>query len=229
MATGNFIAYYRVSTAEQGRSGLGLAAQATAVRDYLNGGRWKLCGEFTETESGKRSDRPQLAKALAACRLRRATLVIAKLDRLARNVAFIANLMEAGVDFVAVDMPAATPFTIHILAAVAQQEAVAISARTKAALAAAKARGVKLGGDRGNLPAVAAKGAKASLEARQEKAAARAHDLAGVIAELRAEGRSSLSQIADGLNGRGITAPRGGAWRVGQVHTLLKLMGAAAA
>jgi DNA invertase Pin-like site-specific DNA recombinase len=226
MATGNFIAYYRVSTAEQGRSGLGIAAQQSAVRDYLNGGPWKLCAEHTEVESGKRSDRPELAKALAACRVRKATLVIAKLDRLARNVAFIANLMEAGVDFVAVDMPAATPFTIHILAAVAQQEALAISARTKAALAAAKARGVKLGGDRGNLPAIADKGAKASLAARQEKAAARARDMVPTIAELRAEGRTSLRQIAAGLNGRGITAPRGGEWQVGQVASLLRLVDA---
>jgi DNA invertase Pin-like site-specific DNA recombinase len=222
MATGRFIAYYRVSTARQGRSGLGLEAQQSAVREYLNGGRWTLCGEFTEVESGKRSDRPQLAKALAACRLHKATLVIAKLDRLARNVAFIANLMESGVDFVAVDMPTANRLTVHILAAMAEHEAVAISARTKAALAAAKARGVRLGGDRGNLPAVARRGARASVAARQRVAADRARDLAVVIEELRAEGCASLRQIAAGLNERTITAPRGGAWQVGQVASLLK-------
>jgi DNA invertase Pin-like site-specific DNA recombinase len=224
MATGNFIAYYRVSTARQGRSGLGLEAQQSAVRDYLNGGQWKLCAEFTEVESGKRSDRPQLAKALAACRLHKATLVIAKLDRLARNLAFIANLMDAGVDFVAVDMPTANRLTVHILAAMAEHEAAAISARTKAALAAAKARGVKLGGDRGNLPAVAAQGTQASIAARQKQAADRARDLAVVVEELRAEGRSSLRQIAAGLNDRAITAPRGGAWQVGQVASLLRLV-----
>ena len=222
MASGNFIAYYRVSTARQGRSGLGLAAQRTAVEDYLNGGRWKLCVEFTEVESGKRSDRPELAKALAACRLHKATLVIAKLDRLARNVAFVANLMESGVDFVAVDMPTANRLTVHILAAMAEHEAAAISARTKAALAAAKRRGVKLGGDRGNLPAVAKKGAKASVRSRQARADERARDLAPTVEELRQDGRNSLRQIAAGLNEREITAPRGGLWQVGQVASLIK-------
>src|SRR6478672_9282933 len=142
MGSGRFIAYYRVSTAQQGRSGLGLDAQQAAVLAYLNGGSWALLEEFTEIESGKRSDRPQLAAALAACRLHKATLVIAKLDRLARNVAFVSALMEAGVEFVAVDFPQANRLTIHILAAVAEHEASMISARTKAALAAAKARGV---------------------------------------------------------------------------------------
>jgi DNA invertase Pin-like site-specific DNA recombinase len=222
VATGRFVAYFRVSTARQGRSGLGLEAQRTAVTDYLNGGRWKLCAEFTEIESGKRSDRPELAKALAACRVHKATLVIAKLDRLARNVCFIANLMEAGVDFVAVDMPAANRLTVHILAAMAEHEAAAISARTKAALAAAKARGVQLGGDRGNLPAVAKKGAKASVAVRQQQARNRAHDLAATVQELRHEGRTSLRQIAAGLNEREIAAPRGGSWQVGQVASLIK-------
>src|SRR6516162_2201556 len=151
MAKGKFVAYYRVSTAKQGVSGLGLEAQRTAVLDYLNGGRWKLVGEFKEVESGKDSGRPALAKALAACRVHNATLIIAKLDRLARNVAFISNLMEAGVEFVAVDFPQANRLTVHILAAVAEHEAAMISARTKAALAAARARGVKLGGDRGSI------------------------------------------------------------------------------
>jgi DNA invertase Pin-like site-specific DNA recombinase len=227
MATGNFVAYYRVSTAKQGRSGLGLEAQQAAVADYLNGGRWKLCAEFTEVESGKRSDRAELAKALAVCRRRKATLVIAKLDRLARNVAFIANLMEAGADFVAVDLPQANRLTVHIMAAMAEYEAKAISDRTKVALAAAKARGVKLGGTGANLPTVSARGNQASIAARQEKASERARDLAPVVEALRAEGCRTIRQIADGLNKRGETAPRGGAWRVGQVHTLLKLMGAA--
>ena len=149
MAQGRFIAYYRVSTAKQGRSGLGLEAQKTAVLAYLNGGCWTLSAEFTEVESGKQADRPELARALAACRLIGATLVIAKLDRLTRNVAFLANLMESGAEFVACDNPHATKFTIHILAAVAELERQQISDRTKAALAAAKARGTQLGGWKG--------------------------------------------------------------------------------
>ena len=148
MAEGKFIAYYRVSTKRQGRSGLGLEAQEAAVRDFLNGGNWQLVKEFTEIESGKRTDRPQLEKAFRACRVYGAKLIIAKLDRLARNVAFISNLMESGVEFEAVDFPQANRLTIHIMAAMAEHEAKMISDRTKAALAAAKRRGVKLGGDR---------------------------------------------------------------------------------
>src|SRR3954468_203058 len=145
MASGKWVAYYRVSTAKQGASGLELDAQREAVADYLNGCNWTLAAEFVEVESGKRNDRPELAKALATCRRTRATLVIAKLGRLARTVAFVSNLMEAGVEFVAVDFPTANRLTIHILAAVAEHEREIISARTKAALAAAKARGTKLG------------------------------------------------------------------------------------
>jgi DNA invertase Pin-like site-specific DNA recombinase len=222
---GRFVAYYRVSTAQQGRSGLGLDAQKTAVLGYLNGGRWTLCEEFTEVESGKRSDRPQLSRALSACRLRKATLVIAKLDRLARNVHFISGLMESGVDFVAVDLPTANRLTVHIMAAMAEHEAAAISERTKVALAAAKARGVKLGGDRGNLPAIAAAGSAASVAARQQRAADRAQDMAAVIENLRNEGRTTLRRIAEGLNIRGIAAPRGGAWHAAAVARLLDRIG----
>jgi len=227
MANGRFVAYYRVSTARQGRSGLGLEAQRVAVQEHLCGGR--LLEDFTEIESGKRNDRPQLAKALAACRLHRATLVIAKLDRLARNVAFISNLMEAGVDFIAADMPQANRLTVHVLAAIAEHEAAAISARTKAALARAKARGTPLGGDRGNLPRVAKAGARASVVARQETAAARARDLSDKIKELQRGGKASLREIAKGLNAREITAPRGGEWQAGQVARVLQLMSSAAA
>src|SRR5213080_3501248 len=142
---GKFIAYFRVSTDKQGKSGLGLEAQRNAVLDYLNGGRWSLVQEFVEVESGKHSDRPQLTAALAACKKHKAKLVIAKLDRLSRNLAFIATLMESGVEFVAVDMPEANKLTVHILAAVAEHEREMISERTKAALKAAKARGTRLG------------------------------------------------------------------------------------
>jgi DNA invertase Pin-like site-specific DNA recombinase len=131
---GKFIAYYRVSTDHQGVNGNGMAAQRRAVEDYLNGGCWKLVGEFTEVESGKRSDRPELEKALKACRKHKAKLVIAKLDRLSRNVHFISGLMERKIDFVACDMPSADAFMINVYAAVAQEERRMISDRTKAAL-----------------------------------------------------------------------------------------------
>src|ERR1039458_8892173 len=135
MATGKFISYLRVSTQQQGKSGLGLEAQREAVAVYLNGGRWKLAEEVVEVESGKRSDRPELARALSLCRIHRATLLVAKLDRLARNVAFISTLMEAGGAVPAVDLPNANNLTVHIMAAMAEYEAKAISERTKVALA----------------------------------------------------------------------------------------------
>jgi DNA invertase Pin-like site-specific DNA recombinase len=158
--SGKWVSYLRVSTDRQGASGLGLEAQRKSVLDYLNGGRWTLAAEFVEIESGKRSDRPQLTAALAACKKQKAKLVIAKLDRLSRNVHFISGLMDAGVEFVACDMPHANKLTIHILAAVAEHEREAISARTTAALQAAKARGVKLGGPK--LAAARVLGAKAN-------------------------------------------------------------------
>jgi DNA invertase Pin-like site-specific DNA recombinase len=223
MARGKFVAYYRVSTAKQGISGLGLEAQRTAVLDYLNGGRWKLVEEFKEVESGKHNSRPALAKALAACRVHNATLIIAKLDRLARNVAFISALMEAGVEFTAVDFPQANRLTVHILAAVAEHEAAMISQRTKAALAAAKKRGVKLGGDRtGIIASQSPKGVKASIKVRREQARRRAADLLPIIDAIRAEGITSALQIAAALNERGIAAPRGGEWQATQVLRVLK-------
>lgn len=219
MPAGTFIAYYRVSTARQGRSGLGLDAQRHAVHDYLNGGSWVLAAEYTETESGKRSDRPQLAAALAACRLHKATLVIAKLDRLARNVAFVSALMEAGVDFVAVDFPTANRLTIHILAAVAEHEAHAISARTKAALAAAKARGTRLGGYRGR------SGTSGDCEraraAQKVLADRRAGDLTATVRDIQAHGHVSLRAIGRELAQRGIPSSRGGAWNSSQVSNIL--------
>jgi DNA invertase Pin-like site-specific DNA recombinase len=221
MAEGRFIAYYRVSTARQGRSGLGLDAQREAVRSYLNGGAWSLVSEVTEVESGKRNDRPKLAEALRLCRLHKATLIIAKLDRLARNVAFVSSLKESGIEFTAVDFPQANRLTIHILAAVAEHEAEAISERTKSALAAAKARGVKLGGDRGNLAAVRERGLVESARVRQAKATGRAQDLSGIIEAIRADGATSLRDIAEGLNRRSIPTARGGAWSAVQVSRVL--------
>jgi DNA invertase Pin-like site-specific DNA recombinase len=218
MANGKFVSYLRVSTARQGASGLGLEAQRAAVTGYLNGGDWALVQEVVEVESGKRNDRPALADALRLCRKHRATLVIAKLDRLARNVAFISNLMESGVEFVAVDMPQANRFVVHILAAVAEHEAEAISKRTKAALAAAKARGTQLGGRRVS----AERWAEIRLTAgvvRGAEADKRAATLVlPVIRELQAAGATSLRQIAAGLNERNITTPRGGEWSAVQVQ-----------
>jgi DNA invertase Pin-like site-specific DNA recombinase len=221
MANGKFVAYYRVSTAKQGKSGLGLDAQKEAVSKYLNGGRWKLAGEFIEVESGKRKDRPALTEALALCRLHNATLVIAKLDRLARNVLFTATLMESSVKFIAVDFPDANNLTIHILAAVAEHEAAMISARTKAALAAAKARGVVLGCGNDNIAAYAKRGAKASALHRGAKAEKRTADLVPRIRHYQAEGATSLRQIATRLNEEGIPTARGGEWSAVQVQRVL--------
>ena len=225
MANGKFVSYLRVSTARQGISGLGLEAQRESVASYLNGGKWSLLKEVVEVESGKRNDRPAIAEALRLCRLHRATLIIAKLDRLARNVHFISSLMESGVEFVAVDFPQANRLTVHILAAVAEHEASMISARTKAALAAAKARGVELGGLRGDLERMASmaiKGNAASASKRSIKAAKRNEDLLPVIEDIRTGGAITPQQIADGLNERGITAARGGAWSAVQVRRILQ-------
>ena len=179
--------------------GNGIAAQRKAVEDYLNGGKWKLVAEFTEVESGKRSDRPELAKAIAACKKRKAKLVIAKLDRLSRNVHFISGLIERKVDFVACDMPSANAFIINIYAAVAQDERRMISERTKAGLAAARARSLKLGGPA--LPELNA--------TRPADAAARAQAIAPVLAELA--GKSARAAAAE-LNARGIAAATGAPW-----------------
>lgn len=221
MADGKFIAYYRVSTKRQGQSGLGLEAQKTAVKNYLNGGSWDLVGEVVEVESGKRSDRPELAKALRLCRLHGSRLVIAKLDRLARNVHFITSLQEAGVKFVCADMPDANEMTVHILAAVAQGEAKAISDRTKVALSAAKERGVQLGGLRWDLSSVSEQGRIAGLRVRQNHASKRGADLMVMIEELRSEGAVSLRQIAAGLNARNIGTARCGQWSAVQVQRVL--------
>lgn len=220
MVSGNFVAYYRVSTARQGQSGLGLEAQQEAVRAYLNGGSWRLVGEVVEVESGKRSDRPKLAEALRLAKLHKATLIIAKLDRLARNVAFVSSLMESGVEFTAVDFPQANRLTIHILAAVAEHEAAMISARTKAALAAAKARGTKLGGFRGYR--FTPEHHEAAARARRRLPNARAAELAPVISELRSDGVTSLGGLARALTERGIPTARGGErWAPAQVARLL--------
>ena len=196
--SGLFVAYYRVSTDRQGRSGLGLEAQQKAVRDFLAGGN--IIGEFIEIESGKRNERPELAKALAACRKQKAKLVIAKLDRLSRNLAFIAALMDAGVEFIAVDNPHANKLTLHILAAVAQHEREMIGDRTRAALQAAKARGIKLGRNAARLAPI-----------YRERANERAEGLGPLLLALQADGLSAR-RIAMELNSRQISTPMGGRW-----------------
>src|ERR1700758_1934262 len=196
------VAYYRVSTAKQGHSGLGLEARREAVVRYLKGDGSQVIAEFTEVESGKRSDRPQLEKALAAARLHRCPLVVAKVDRLTRSVSFLSRLLEAGVDVRFADLPqiegATGTFLLQQMVAVAELEAGMISKRTKDALAAARRRGVKLGGDRGVKPST--KMHKASQAAIQARADARASYVAPVIAELQASGATSLRAIAGGLN-----------------------------
>jgi DNA invertase Pin-like site-specific DNA recombinase len=223
-SNGKFVAYYRVSTARQGRSGLGIEAQRAAVTGYLNGGNWQIVAEFTEVESGKRSDRPALDQALAAARLHRCPVVVSKVDRLTRSVGFLTRLLDAGVDVRFADLPqiegATGTFLLQQMAAVAQLEAGMISKRTKDALAAAKRRGVKLGGDRGVAPTakMRAKG-RAVLQAR---ANSRAVDIAPIVAELQAAGAMSLRAIADGLNAKRIPTAQGdGQWSAVQVKRVL--------
>lgn len=205
-----FVAYYRVSTAKQGASGLGLEAQRALVDRHLSGIEGgELVYEFTEIESGRKTKRPQLDAALWQCKRHGATLIIAKLDRLARNVHFISGLMESGVEFVAVDNPQANRLVLHILAAVAEEEARAISQRTKAALVAAKARGVKLGEN-------------GKVLAERNKAASQAHAelIAPMIEEIPYEERDTVTKMAEALNRYGVPTMRGGKWSRRQVYRL---------
>jgi DNA invertase Pin-like site-specific DNA recombinase len=222
------VAYYRVSTKGQGESGLGMEGQTAAVEDYARGIGATIARSYREVETGKRSDRPELLKALADCKRSKAILVIAKLDRLARNVAFLANLMESGVEFVACDQPQANRLTIHILAAVAENEALMISDRTRAALTAYKARGGVLGAARPDgrqlSPGDGARGRQAAAKANRAKATAAYADLAPMVRELRGRGLS-LRTIADVLNGEGHTTRHGAAWNPVQVGRVLERAG----
>jgi DNA invertase Pin-like site-specific DNA recombinase len=216
--TPRYVAYYRVSTAQQGRSGLGLEAQRESVRVFMAGCGGELAEEFTEVESGKNGDRQQLARALDACRLTGTVLVIAKLDRLSRDAHFLLGLEKAGVEFVAADMPNANSLTVRLMAVIAQDERERISARTKAALAAAKARGKKLGGNRGGPKVDPAKGRAARSRA--------ADDYAGKVGPiaLAAWGEAeagSYGQAAAVLTARGIRTPRGGKWTRAAVRSVI--------
>jgi DNA invertase Pin-like site-specific DNA recombinase len=224
----NYITYNRVSTQKQGASGLGLDAQESATSQYVAQRGGVVVATYTEVESGKNCQRPIFAKALAHAKATKATLLVAKLDRLGRDVQFIATLMNAGVEFVACDNPTATRLTLHILAAVAENEALMISLRTKSALAAAKARGTKLGGYR-NVPmkdGVSALGRVASAKARTETANARATDTLRLISALKAAGFTSYGQLATQMNEQGSTSPRGKGWTPSAVR--LEVMRAAA-
>ena len=224
MPNGAFVTYCRVSTARQGRSGLGLEAQRAAVNGYLNGGDWRVVGEFVEVESGRNSDRPELAKALACARLHRAALVVSKVDRLTRSLAFLSKLLEAGVDVRFCDLPQIEGptgrFMLQQMASVAELEAGMIGDRTRKALAAAKARGVKLGGTRAGVKPTLAHRAMGNL-AKAAKASARAADLAPTLAELRESGLTSLGALAQALNDRQIPTARGGLWSAVQVQRVL--------
>lgn len=220
--TANLIAYHRVSTAKQGHSGLGLEAQQAAIRNYADNLGAAVIASFTEVESGKNNDRPELQKALHRARITGATLVIAKLDRLSRNAAFLLTLRDSGVKFIAADMPAADNFTVGIMALVAQQEREAISKRTKEALQAARARGTKLGNPNGAAAIRrAGKGNAAGVAAAKAKADAHAGRLRSAIEGLQAEGTTSLGSIAKALTERGIRTPRGGEWHKTSVKNLI--------
>jgi DNA invertase Pin-like site-specific DNA recombinase len=220
--TAKFVSYLRVSTARQGASGLGLDAQRKAVADHVGRTGGLLLAEYVEVETGKRADRPKLQAALAQCRATGATLIVAKLDRLARNAAFLLGLRDSGVEFVCCDNPHANRLTIGVLALVAEEEARAISARTKAALAAAKARGRVLGNPNGAAALRrAGRGNTAGVAALRKIADEHAARVAPMVAAIRAEGIASYNGIARALNERGASAPRGGRWTARSVANML--------
>lgn len=224
-----FVAYYRVSTVKQGQSGLGLEAQQSAVAEYLKSNVGELITEYTEIQSGKKDNRPELESALRQCRLTGATLLIAKLDRLSRNRSFLMEMQDSSVDFIAVDMPEANHFTVGLMACLADYERQLISERTKAALQMAKARGVKLGNPR--LSEIRNSDTTAATEARSSKAKARNQEIRTTIDEMvesiSPEYRSnvSLRTIASMLNDAGYVTSRGKQWRHTSVNRVLEATG----
>jgi DNA invertase Pin-like site-specific DNA recombinase len=228
--SGKVIAYYRASTARQGRTGHGIDAQRAAVERYLSGGRWSLLGEFVEVESGKKAhNRPKLQEAMHLAKVTGATLVIAKFDRLSRNAAFLMALKDTGVNFVAADMPDANTMTIGVMAVIAQHEREMISLRTKEALAAAKRRGVQLGNPNGaEALRRARKGNRAALRVIQARADMHAENLRPVVEGLMAAGATTLAAIAAELNQQGMLTPRGGQWHKSSVRNLLARLRATA-
>ncbi len=214
----HFISYLRVSTDKQGEQGHGISAQRQSIQNHLAADSGELLDEYVEVESGKKNDRPELQKAISRCKMSRATLIIAKLDRLSRNLAFIANLMDAGIDFVACDNPYANKLTIHILAAIAEHEREMISRRTREALAAAKAKGIKLGGYRGTM--VTDKIRQDALLARQAKSKEYSANVIPMIQEHLGIGYS-LNATARILNQQKIVTVRGGKWTAKSISRIL--------
>lgn len=229
MSQGSIVTYLRVSTARQGKSGLGLEAQQKAVADYLSTGQWNLLEEFVEVESGKNSKRPKLLEAIELCKASGAKLLVAKLDRLARDAHFLLSLKKAGIDFVCADMPEANRLTIGIMAMVAEEERKAISKRTKEALAAAKARGVQLGAYRDGVY-VGGKGnadtARNASAARTVKFRANALDKLPLLKRYDPDGSMSLRAIADIFNRYGVPTVSGrGSWSANSVRRLKAISG----
>lgn len=228
MSEGKFVSYLRVSTDKQGKSGLGLEAQREAVARYLNGGNWHLIKEYLETESGKRNDRPKLRAALSHAKATGATVVVAKLDRMSRNTRFLLDLIESGADVVFCDLPQIPPgatgrFLLTQMASVAELERGLISERTKAALAAAKARGTRLGNPNG-ARALRGKqtGNKEAVAAVRANAQRRADDLKGIVEDIHANGAQSARALAVALNDRGVLTPRGAKWHASSASQLVK-------
>lgn len=223
MEQDKFISYLRLSTQQQEAWGLGIEAQRAAIYGYLKEGYWKLLKEFVEIESGKRNNRPRLQEALERCKATGSTLLIAKLDRLSRDAHFLQGLQKAGVRFIAVDMPSANELTVGIMALVAEEERKAISRRTKEALAAAKARGVKLGSPANLSGEAARRGRAIGLESRKAKADEFARQRIGRIRQLLEQG-ASLHAIARTLNSEGILTARGktNAWTARAVKNVIE-------
>lgn len=231
MGADKFIAYYRVSTARQGRSGLGLEAQRDAVMGYLKGTQGRLLAEFTEIESGKRNDRPELQRAMGRAKVSGARLLIAKMDRLSRNAAFLLTLRDSGVRFIAADLPNADETVVGIMAVMAEAERKAISKRTKEALAVARRRLAKVGKTLGNPNGARAlrradKGNTAAVKRIVENAGARAEAFRDTFDDIDAQGTMSLRELAAELNRREIEAPRGGSWHAATVARMKARLGA---
>ncbi len=213
-----WVCYYRCSTEEQSRSGLGLEAQRVTVAAFLANKPGEVIAELTEVESGRKANRPKLSEALAICRRRKAHLVIAKLDRLARSVRIISTLMDSGVPFSAADMPNANRFMIHIYSAVAEEEARLIAERTKLALRAARARGVDIGAT-----------GRVLAEKHKRQAVERAEDYRDLVAQIRSSGVATVRGLRDALNARKVVSPGGGRWHVRNTFLLLRRLDAIAA